>query len=1426
MSNTNLSTVLSGTGPVNFLGCSVISFSSQLGWGLDSSTFNVELVEDCENGDRFWGRDQELIGTARYFDLTGYGGNFFFGGIVTGWTENKSSSGQTFSVQMQDTKQLLSGVTVVLDSYSWAPITYYNFYNVYAKYESSVLLGNCSAFGTAKSDQRGMNYQNILKALLVTAQQDQGDSYQRPYCYSPTAGVASQNAVFQIDLGLLYDLNTDTFTATRPDHIPLGPYYYKLAGSITILDLINNICELTGRNVYTDLYYDINNNTNVIRVRCVHLVDSFAGNYETLINQFDGVATNISYGKEFNNPKTRSMVFGENVSYLSQATDFVPFFGVYERPVNILGTIVPARYPIAPIQNISGKWLSPDGTVSDQCGFWFYMDMQKLNVSLYTPLKDADGNVVDGAWISEKDLQTALASETLWKTRTTAAILGTNGKALDPEIAPIGSLNYYLGTTHPELLHLMRDVLTSLVNTYQNRQVLPISDFAMNTLGGGEKAHENQKLVADLKCIYNFINDLASTYYGKKYVFKLNEQICANWADPDSQNGEIKYSSYPTNEGGWVDYGYGVLGMVDPYLSVFRADDGRVQCFALWNNQGYNGPFNTIQASISTPQYSGILDISELNGEDYVSDGTNIWIKGSVEETVYFVTDVRTQGLVPAGVIEFPSPAFLRPQSSLDLANQAQQALTALAILYRASSPQDASKFDRITRISISEHGTGYSVNDTFVFEGGDGNASGVITAVDENGSIRGVSIINGGTSYTPNSQGYTITFNGTGNGATGVGYAQSIGYDKFCGLPTPGSVAESIGKPDNIGFPDLNHKGTIKVAIRPNAAAIPMKSNTVVYGPFFSNNFATNFGGVNVEQDRDLAPWKFGSTTLMLAAGNAKAQTAFANGETPLVISENGNVSVPGLPMYSLGGQILVNGVATGPLVNNINVSFGSQGISTSYDFKTFSRKFGNLTAIQTEQIKLVSQNREKQLKYMRDNIIGINNIYRKALRKAGGNKIEQQHNRAANAQNTTNRILAAEMYDWAELPSGSGQRTVVALEGLDKLPVEVARNYSKKSIMSLDGLFSPISMSGDGNLPRYALFDVIENSSKSSSINPNPPVSGRNFEINRNHLNPLSNPSTTGLHHSGPACGHSIDILARGTGVPESGVMSSMYTHDQANKYSNDYRFLGLKGPLVLHSWGYDLEGKPVPNLTDNESATKSGVFKSSDSFSAGETGLQDYFLDNWLQKPATWPVAPIDLRYDRNRGVWVSPPEHKIVVVQANDSISAYNKGSGNIVNKKDSTSYGSPIYDSSGNLVPSEDANIIIEDRIGNAISSGTKSYAYFDSYTSTYLLIGGGDSSAQIMTARATSSFNPNSKTVSCSLITNATLSGEEIGVGYSPNCDETVEVITAYNPKKCGALGGDLVTLQKVGVCSATGVLFENQRYSYIVIDTGDNGEV
>jgi len=115
----------------------------------------------------------------------------------------------------------------------------------------------------------------------------------------------------------------------------------------------------------------------------------------------------------------------------------------------------------------------------------------------------------------------------------------------------------------------------------------------------------------------------------------------------------------------------------------------------------------------------------------------------------------------------------------------------------------------------------------------------------------------------------------------------------------------------------------------------------------------------------------------------------------------------------------------------------------------------------------------------------------------------------------------------------------------------------------------------------------------------------------------------------------------------------------------YAENYRYMALRGPLVIHGWGYDVYGKPIPNECDQPSFYKKPYVSSDLCFDVGPGGYTfqgakhgefqtDYssatnnFYPNWLQDPDSWPVAPVDLRYDRKRGVWTVPPAYRMYTV----------------------------------------------------------------------------------------------------------------------------------------------------------------------------------
>ena len=524
------------------------------------------------------------------------------------------------------------------------------------------------------------------------------------------------------------------------------------------------------------------------------------------------------------------------------------------------------------------------------------------------------------------------------------------------------------------------------------------------------------------------------------------------------------------------------------------------------------------------------------------------------------------------------------------------------------------------------------------------------------------------------------------------------------------------------------NEKGFQPAAVKPNACVIPMRSNVFSYGPWASSNFATTYGGADMQVNNDLAPWLFGSSTAMNIAGQELANTSLVG----LSRSEKGSATIPGLPTYTIGAAL-----SNGPVLTNISVSFGSNGVTTTYDYATYTPKFGQLSRAIIEKYKTMASVRNEQLRFLRQNAILNNRI----ARKGSSTKNKGELSKSLSDKNSLVRVFVGEIFDFQTTAnSGVGQRTVVGLSTLSKSVLEMrGSGYSTKGFMSLDGLYGPVSINGDGNLPRMISIPTGNNtpSGLAWSVSPNPPVIKDPIDIeeesvdasfiNTNaeiislyskHMNPLANPGDIEyIEDTDDPVGHCIDIVGRNKEIKKSGLITNFYAPDKTDKYSEDYRFLAMRGPIILHSWGYDTDGKPVPNASDLEDYAKSGVFTTGN--------LKSTFMSDWLQKPNTWPVAPVDLRLDRERGVWVSPREHNIVTAKLTSDLLPYSRASGVIVLENGSGIYGKSITDSNGNILGESSRNIVIEDRIGSQISANNNTYVYFDTFNSVYIPLGVG-----------------------------------------------------------------------------------------------------
>lgn len=353
-----------------------------------------------------------------------------------------------------------------------------------------------------------------------------------------------------------------------------------------------------------------------------------------------------------------------------------------------------------------------------------------------------------------------------------------------------------------------------------------------------------------------------------------------------------------------------------------------------------------------------------------------------------------------------------------------------------------------------------------------------------------------------------------------------------------------------------------------PDAVTIPLKSNVLTYGPWY---VAGAPGKVRYDSDPTMTPWNYGGWQQMNLAGAARVLNAVTN----MQVSESGALDLAGPPTASLG-DVLQNG---GPNITNIDISYGKDGVSTSYRFQTFTPRFGVFSKPLADRIKQLGLNGQE-------------------LRKAVRAGINQTISIAETANMAFQGFLA-------NAPKAVNPKT----------PHEVLVTHTVKDVAD-DSTISirvcPMTMTyeeavalskGDTAFPQTAV------ASMDAVLRPFTTKAGAGETA---QMPAFVTPSSTGGMHAGNlnpfASGNDMTYLASGQSY------SRLHTYEAGNS-TNDTRALCLRGPLVVAGWGWDMDLKPVPG--------------------DGAGG----WLANTMKRCDKWPAGPVDMLWDERRGVWTS-------------------------------------------------------------------------------------------------------------------------------------------------------------------------------------------
>ena len=356
--------------------------------------------------------------------------------------------------------------------------------------------------------------------------------------------------------------------------------------------------------------------------------------------------------------------------------------------------------------------------------------------------------------------------------------------------------------------------------------------------------------------------------------------------------------------------------------------------------------------------------------------------------------------------------------------------------------------------------------------------------------------------------------------------------------------------------------------ATMPDLAVLPLQSNILQYGPWFSAECA---GKVEYENDDTLVPWNYGGYDLMNLVGRSKVQAA----QAAQLTSERGTIEFPGVPAVQLGDALL----DSGPAVTDVSTSVSSAGVTTTYRMSTWTYQYGRIGKYNMERTlriqKLAQEQRKAFRQLFKQSPPRIQDYYRNtaAVEWARRNGIKSSVN-----------LLAGDV-----LKSGTGENlrvvtNVAAIAGYRLLSQTNPEQYPTQAGMSLDGIFVPYTTNPSTTYTSYMPhFETPAATAKVPTVD---------------DLNPFQ-----------------ADGVA--LAFPESQFLpDNLGTEASDTPYTGHVKGIGLKAPIVVGGWGYDIDDKPVP---------------------AQGTG----FLPNYKSRADMWKVGPLDIRWDDDRKVWTVPP-----------------------------------------------------------------------------------------------------------------------------------------------------------------------------------------
>jgi hypothetical protein len=404
--------------------------------------------------------------------------------------------------------------------------------------------------------------------------------------------------------------------------------------------------------------------------------------------------------------------------------------------------------------------------------------------------------------------------------------------------------------------------------------------------------------------------------------------------------------------------------------------------------------------------------------------------------------------------------------------------------------------------------------------------------------------------------------------------------------------------------------------AFRPLSASVCFKNNAMCYGPWYN---AGVDGGVLVEHNTDLVPWNYGGFENL----NAAAQYQLASIGSTNQKEQHGSVRQAGVPAVSLGDAL----ISDGPIVTGIDVQIDTNGLITTYRIRSQTPIFGRFSRQNAERIRRIGAAQQELRKNVRDlynRMLETKRIIGSASNIGARLAISDAINNSMTAAPAAFNVVVEQDQDgkfWHRIT----QNTLVSSVG--KSNAHDDDKFKGTAAIGMEGVFRGFTTSPDSAKQNGQMI--------ADASPPEGPPSGDNIQNKPGYFPSYETPTDNTPVQFGSTSGYQQLQYQQPIDVINLDPFQGGHDHrwlsygDTFNGYygqasgvkTDNIRGMGMRGPIMLVGWGYDLLGNPTPNKdTDKE--------------------VDDSFPDNWMNKTNLWKTGPVDLRWDKWRKVWTAP------------------------------------------------------------------------------------------------------------------------------------------------------------------------------------------